>query len=145
MFKFQIAGFGFSGLDFQVWGLGFGFRGFELRFAEGKGFEVSGLEFRVSGFRAETSAQCVSGFGLEVLGLEFRVSGDEVEPQGSYLRLIDFVYHSTLGLRVIKKKKTSARAARAATRSSATCSSSLLGPRSCPHNPVLHSRASDGQ
>ena len=23
----------------------------------------------------------------------------------SYLRLIDFVYHSTLGLRVIKKKK----------------------------------------
>ena len=24
---------------------------------------------------------------------------------GSYLRLIDFVYHSTLGLRVIKKKK----------------------------------------
>jgi len=24
---------------------------------------------------------------------------------GSYLRLIDFVYHSTLGLRVIKKEK----------------------------------------
>ena len=24
---------------------------------------------------------------------------------GSYLRLIDFVYHSTLGLRVIKKRK----------------------------------------
>jgi len=24
---------------------------------------------------------------------------------GSYLRLIDFVYHSTLGLRVMKKKK----------------------------------------
>ena len=24
---------------------------------------------------------------------------------GSYLRLIDLVYHSTLGLRVIKKKK----------------------------------------
>jgi len=24
---------------------------------------------------------------------------------GSYLRLIDFLYHSTLGLRVIKKKK----------------------------------------
>ena len=29
-------------------------------------------------------------------------SGSEV---GSYLRRIDFVYHSTLGLRVIKKKK----------------------------------------
>ena len=29
-------------------------------------------------------------------------SGSEA---GSYLRLIDFVYHSTLGVRVIKKKK----------------------------------------
>ena len=29
-------------------------------------------------------------------------SGSET---GSYSRLIDFVYHSTLGLRVIKKKK----------------------------------------
>ena len=29
-------------------------------------------------------------------------SGSEA---GSYIRLIDFVYHSTLGLRVIKKKK----------------------------------------
>ena len=29
-------------------------------------------------------------------------SGSEA---GSYLRLIDFVHHSTLGLRVIKKKK----------------------------------------
>jgi len=29
-------------------------------------------------------------------------SGSEA---GSYLRLIDFVYHSTLGLRVIEKKK----------------------------------------
>ena len=27
------------------------------------------------------------------------------DPLGSYLRLIDFVYHSTVGLRVIKKKK----------------------------------------
>jgi len=32
-------------------------------------------------------------------------SGSEA---GSYLRLIDFVYHSTLGLRVIKKKKEGA-------------------------------------
>jgi len=29
-------------------------------------------------------------------------SGSE---EGSYLRLIDFLYHSTLGLRVMKKKK----------------------------------------
>ena len=35
-------------------------------------------------------------------------SGSEA---GSYLRLIDFVYHSTLGLRVIKKKKRQARTA----------------------------------
>ena len=32
-------------------------------------------------------------------------SGSEA---GSYSRLIDFVYHSTLGLRVIKKKKKDA-------------------------------------
>ena len=43
------------------------------------------------------------------LGSGFRVvldaemcSGSEA---GSYLRLIDFVYHSTLGLRALKKKK----------------------------------------
>jgi len=40
---------------------------------------------------------CVEGYGLGV-----SCSGSEA---GSYLRLIDFVYHSTLGLRVIKKKK----------------------------------------
>ena len=34
-------------------------------------------------------------------------TGDVLSPhrQGSCLRLIDFVYHSTLGLRVIKQKK----------------------------------------
>jgi len=32
-------------------------------------------------------------------------SGSE---EGSYLRLIDFVYHSTLGLRVIKKNRSPA-------------------------------------
>ena len=40
---------------------------------------------------------------------ESRVQGAEVcsgFEAGSYLRLIDFLYHSTLGLRVIKKKKT---------------------------------------
>ena len=35
-------------------------------------------------------------------------SGSE---EGSYLRLIDFVYHSTLGVRVMKKKKYVARGA----------------------------------
>ena len=33
-------------------------------------------------------------------------SGSEA---GSYLRLIDFVYHATLGLRVIKRKKKTCR------------------------------------
>ena len=36
-------------------------------------------------------------------------SGSEA---GSYLRLIDFVYHSTLGLRVIKKKELRGKAQR---------------------------------
>ena len=35
-------------------------------------------------------------------GGDSRVEGCEA---GSYLRLIDFVYHSTLGLRVIKRKR----------------------------------------
>ena len=42
------------------------------------------------------SAQFKSNYFTEVC------SGSEA---GSYLRLIDFLYHSTLGLRVIKKKK----------------------------------------
>ena len=40
-----------------------------------------------------------------VWGLEFGVRGIRVTEAGSYLRLIDFVYHSTRGLRVIKMKK----------------------------------------
>ena len=53
-------------------------------------------------------------FGLRGHGISCRLeennyftemrSGSEA---GSYLRLIDFVYHSTLGLRVIKKKEDS--------------------------------------
>jgi len=37
-----------------------------------------------------------------IMQVRLLCSGSEA---GSYLRLIDFVYHSTLGLRVIKKKK----------------------------------------
>jgi len=44
-------------------------------------------------------------------------SGSEA---GSYSRLRDFVYHSTLGLRVIKKKKKQTAQAAAATRSNLT-------------------------
>ena len=55
---------------------------------------------RGSGFGVRTG---VRGSGCGVRGSGFRVcSGSEAD---SYLRLIDFVYHSTLGLRVIKKKK----------------------------------------
>jgi len=62
---------------------------------------VSGVGFRVSNF------DLGKGFGFRISGLEFweqslGCSGSEA---GSYLRLIDFVYHSTLGLRVIKKKE----------------------------------------
>jgi len=46
------------------------------------------------------------GWGSQIENSYFTetCSGSEA---GSYLRLIDFVYHSTLGLRVIKKKKRS--------------------------------------
>ena len=56
----------------------------------GLGFQVKGREtFKVFPLRSE------AGIGSEA---------------GSYLRRIDFVYHSTLGLRVIKKKKGADRA-----------------------------------
>jgi len=60
-------------------------------------FEAS--ESRVSGFWFR-----VSGFGFRVTGFGFRVSGFGMRDAGSYLRLVVFVYHSTLGLTVIKKK-----------------------------------------
>ena len=44
----------------------------------------------------------VWGSGFIVLGVGFGMQGSEA---GSYLRRTGFVYHSTLGLRVIKKKK----------------------------------------
>ena len=46
--------------------------------------------------RVEGSSQFKNNFFTEMC------SGSEA---GSYLRRIDFVYHSTLGLRVIKKKQ----------------------------------------
>ena len=61
-------------------------------------FRVSSFVFRVSCFGIWCFVQRVSCCGLRVR----EWSGFEA---GSYLRLIDFEYHSTLGLRVIKKKK----------------------------------------
>ena len=63
--------------------------------------------------------EVVGPVGISILGVRFQVeslgsrvnyyftemcSGSEV---GSYSRLMDFVYYSTLGLRVINKKKRS--------------------------------------
>ena len=52
----------------------------------------------------------ISSWSSWVQGSEFRVSGDDAAVQRfrgvSHLRRIDCVYHSTLGLRVIKKKTT---------------------------------------
>jgi len=55
-------------------------------------------------------ALCVSGMLVSAGGgtphphFAKMCSGSE---EGSYLRLIDFVYHSTLGLRVLKKRRVS--------------------------------------
>ena len=57
---------------------------------------VRGSGFRIWGIRGYR----VLGFGFQVCRVE--CSGSEA---GSYLRLVDFAYHSTLGLRVIIKKK----------------------------------------
>ena len=43
-----------------------------------------------------------ANYVLRVVAVSDMCSGSEA---GSYSRRIDFVYHSTLGLRVIKKKK----------------------------------------
>jgi len=52
----------------------------------------------------------VQGLGFRVWGIGFRAQGlgfawGSGSEAGSYLRLIDFVYHSTLGVRVIQKKR----------------------------------------
>jgi len=51
---------------------------------------------------AHPASSAVQGGQFENNYLAEMCCGSEA---GSYLRLIDFVYHSTLGLRVIKKKK----------------------------------------
>jgi len=67
---------------------------------------VKGFGFRVS-VLGSVFGFWVLGSGVWVLGFGFTVAvlGLGLREAGSYLRLIDFVYHSTVGLRVIKKKK----------------------------------------
>ena len=48
------------------------------------------------------SCECTAEQEARTVGHGVICSGSE---EGSYLRLIDFVYHSTLGLRVIKQKR----------------------------------------
>ena len=55
----------------------------------------------VQGLRHQVSAQ-KQLFASSIRHARASISGPEA---GSYLRLIDFVYHSTLGLGVIKKKR----------------------------------------
>jgi len=83
---------------------------------EGAGFRVQGSGCRVQGVGDRTvicevlgGQALVVGSHRHLRGLGFRnnyftekCSGSEA---GSSLRLEDFVHHSTLGLRVIKKKK----------------------------------------
>jgi hypothetical protein len=73
---------------------------------------VHNLQHRVAQtFESSDFKRLVQGLWFLVLGLGSRVRADldaemcSGSEAGSYLRLIDFVYHSTLGLREIKKKK----------------------------------------
>ena len=59
-------------------------------------FRVQGPVVQGSGFRATMLGVRENNYFTEMC------SGFEA---GSYLKLIDFVHHSTLGLRVIKKKR----------------------------------------
>ena len=88
-----------------------------FRAQDSSGFRVRGSGFRVQGseFRAQGSGLRVQGSGFRAQGPGFRVRFQfendyfteicSVSEAGSYLRLVDFVWHSTLGLRVIKKNK----------------------------------------
>ena len=132
-FGFLVPGSGFrvSGLGFQV--SSFGSRVSDLGFrvpcfgflVTGSGFRVSGFGFRVpaSGFRVPGLVSRVSGSDYSVKLLIHDASAPAPPVWGlrsqfkntfftkmcggsdasSYLRLTDFVYHSSLGLRVIKK------------------------------------------
>jgi len=110
---FRISGFGVRISDF---GVGFHQRvsGFGCR-VPGSGFGDSGFGFRISGFGIRDLGFGFrdSDFGIRIsdfgLGFHQRELCARSQPRsceaGSYLRLIDFVYHSTLGVRVIEKKK----------------------------------------
>jgi len=101
-----------AGLGFRVPGFGFRVRSSEFR-GSGSGFQVSCFGFRVSGFgfRVRGLGLRVSGSGFGGLGLlcfldcdcdawvHLRFRGGRVSEAHRLL------YHSTLGLIVIKKKK----------------------------------------
>ena len=73
---------------------------------------------------------------MAALEAEARVREERLEVAaqvGSYLRLIDFVYHSTLGLRVTKKKRRLPRSERSTL--NAPSHPSTLDPRPSTLNP----------
>ena len=73
---------------------------------EGSGPRVLGVGRRVSGVGEAALVQrsaCTScGSPFEINNFTEMCNGSEA---GSYVRLIDFVYHSTLGLRVITRER----------------------------------------
>jgi len=93
-------------LGFGLRDSGFGFRVSVCWFrVSGFGFRVSGFGFRVSGFgatphpRGGRVSETTPGYSAQPRTpcsntLSEMCSGSEA---GSYVRLIDFVYHSTLG------------------------------------------------
>jgi len=124
---FRVSGSGFRvpGFEFRVSGSGFRVPGFGFRIS-GSGFRVPGSGFQVPGFgfRISVSGFRVPGFGFQVSGSGFRVQG---VGRGTWAytvvgvqllrknmkrfrgRLVfkahRLVYHSTLGWKVIQKKK----------------------------------------
>ena len=89
----RVSGIRVQGSVVRVWG----------RVVQGSRFRASGTGGRVPGSAfVEVAAAALPRPAAETNYFTEMCSGSEA---GSYLRLIDFVYHSTLGLRVIKKKK----------------------------------------
>ena len=77
-----------SGFGFRVSGFGFRVEGWGFR-VSGSGFKIQGLVFGVQG----------PGFGLRVTtcGTPAVAPKPALDEEGSYLRLVDWLYHSTLG------------------------------------------------
>ena len=92
-------GFGFSGFGFWAWGFGRGVWGLGFGVSVGLG---SGLWVAPDGADSGHHEQAPTPLFEKNYFTKMCRSSEA----GSYLRLVEFVCHSTLGVRVIKKKKT---------------------------------------